>query len=202
MIPPFARWALGAALIASLAACSPFPSHEPQDTYTLPASSVDSRAPERDLSLRVETPQANRTLSGSRILVMPDPHQFQAYSGVRWSDAIPLLLRDHLIDGLRRGGGLHAVVSESSRVNTGLELVSELRGFHTEYREGRAEAVIILEALLVDTGRQEVLASRRFEIREASAGSDLPAVVNAFGKAADTLTNDLLSWAEPHWTQP
>lgn len=201
MIIALARWSLVAMLAASLAACSPFPRQEASDTYTLPSPTVEHRSPSLEQSLRIDPPLANRTLSGNRILVMPDAHQFQAYAGARWSDTIPLLLRDHLIDGLRRGSGLHAVVSESSRVNTGLELVSELRGFHTEYREGRPEAVIVLDALLVDTGRQKVLASHRFEIRKPSASSDLPAVVSAFGEAAEALTRALLEWGEAHWTR-
>ena len=44
-----------------------------------------------------------------------------------------------------------------------LELVSDLRSFHSEYRDGIPYALIRLEINLVDTRSQKIIASRRLD---------------------------------------
>jgi cholesterol transport system auxiliary component len=54
--------------------------------------------------------------------------------------------------------------------------------------------VIHLDVRLIDSGRQRVLATHRFEVREPSAGESVDAVVEAFGRAADDLSRQLVDW--------
>jgi cholesterol transport system auxiliary component len=184
-----------AVLLGALSACTLIGRREPLNVYVLPAA--DLPASNRDqlpLTLRIDTPQANRALYGSRILVMPATHQLSAYKGARWSDNTPALLRDRLVEAFRQDNGLAAVVDEGGRANADFDLVSDLRAFQSEYVQGHPRVVIHLDVRLIDSGRQRVLAARRFEVREPSAGESVDAVVEAFGRAADDLSRQLVDW--------
>jgi cholesterol transport system auxiliary component len=183
------------ALLGTLAACSLIGPREPLNVYVLPATAIPSSDLARlPLTLRVETPQAGRALYSSRIVVMPETNQLSAYQGARWSDSAPRLLRDRLVEAFRQDNRLAAVVDEGDRVSADFDLVSDLRGFHSQYMEGRPRAVIRLDVRLIDSSRQRVLATRRFEVREPSADESVEAVVEAFGRAADQLSRQLVDW--------
>lgn len=193
---PRLAMALPALLMALLlAGCSLLPEQEPVRLFTLPEPSLSaSDEATRDLTLRLDTPSAGAPLDGRRLLVMPSPGEFQAYSGARWSDDAPRLLRDHLIAAFRHDGRLAAVVDDASRARSDATLASHLGAFHSRYREGAPEVVLRLEVQLLDEASREVLASRRFEMVIASDNDSLEAVVEAFGHAADRLAAELVDW--------
>ena len=54
--------------------------------------------------------------------------------------------------------------------------------------------VLRLQARLVDSRSQRIIASQRFEVRQAVDSQQVPAVVNAFGQANDRLAAQVLQW--------
>lgn len=182
-------------LAGLLAGCSVLPPGEAVRLFTLPEPSLSaSREITRDLTLRVETPGAGAPLDGRRLLIKPAPGEFQAYGGARWRDDAPRLLRDHLIEALRRDGRLAAVIDETSRAQSDAALTGHLGAFHARYRKGTPEVVVRLDVQLLDDSRREVRASRRFEAVVASDDDGLEAVVAAFGRAADRLAIEVVDW--------
>ncbi|UZJ44517.1 ABC-type transport auxiliary lipoprotein family protein [Marinimicrobium sp. C6131] len=184
---------IGAAWL--MAACSPFPTPKQTPVFDLGPVTATSRTEPAPLTLRVDTPSANRTLDSVRILVKPDPSRLNTYPGGRWSDRAPLLLRDHLVTTLRQNQAFAAVISEQSRVPADLILTSDLRAFYGEYDEGRTVVVIALEAQLIQNQSQQILASERFDVRQPSRSNNLEDVVDAFGAAAQTLSTEMIKWA-------
>ncbi|MDZ7852183.1 MAG: ABC-type transport auxiliary lipoprotein family protein [Halomonas sp.] len=185
------------------AGCSLLPEQEPIRLFTLPdpSLSASSEAP-RELTLRVDTPSAGSPLDGPRLLVMPSPGEFQAYAGARWRDDIPQLLRDYLVTAFRRDGRLAAVVDDASRARSNATLASHLEAFHSRYRDGVPEVVVRLEVQLLDEASRAVLASRRIEAVVKSNDASLDAVVEAFGRAADQLTRELVDWTLERMERP
>jgi len=192
------------ALAGMLSACTLLPESDPATLHLLPASALErADGPPLEARLRVETPQASALLSGARILVMPEPNRLQAYAGARWSDRTPLLLRDRLVEGLRDRGRLSAH-DDNSPLGADVALVSDLRAFHSVYYQdvdqgvdpGLPVAVIRLDATLVEETQRRLLGERRFEAREPSRGTDVQQVVEAFGRAADTLAREVAEWSE------
>jgi cholesterol transport system auxiliary component len=191
------------ALLALLAAgttllwgCGLLNRREAPQVYVLPAAPLCAAALDPlPLTLRLGVPRANRHLSGARILVMPEAHRLSAYQGVRWGDNAPALLGGRLAEAFRQSGRLAAVVDESERVSADFELASDLGAFQSEYVQGRPQAVIRLDVRLIESGRQRVLAARRFEVREPSADDTIPAVVEAFGRAAGALSLQVVQWS-------
>ncbi|UQB77688.1 membrane integrity-associated transporter subunit PqiC [Pseudomonas shirazica] len=204
MKPSLRLLALAAAL--SLAsACSILPQSAPVDLYRLPVNQPGRTAPALDWSLRLNKPLASEVLAGPRIAVIPQGDVVSSYKGARWSDAVPVLLRNRLLDGFQRDGQVQRLSADDSNLQADYELAGELQAFQTEYLPGGAvEVVIRYDARLIQGRNQRILASKRFEIRQPLADKQVSAVVVGFGKACDQLTGQVVSWtiAQAGSTQP
>ena len=62
-------------------------------------------------------------------------------------------------------GRVAALSSDDRQLQADFELDSDLRAFQSEYRDGRAEAVLRLDARLVHTATRRIVASRSFALR-------------------------------------
>ena len=193
------RWvAMGAALL--LQACTLLPKAEPLDVYLLPATApaaVPATPAARAVpwSLRIARPAAGVHLSGQRIVVVPEDHRVSVYKGSGWTDPAPVLVRNRLLDAFRADGRVAALSSDDRQLHADFELDSDLRAFQSEYREGRPEAVLRLDARLVHTATRRIVASRSFEVRAPAADAAVPTVVQAFGVAGDRLVADVVDWS-------
>jgi len=189
--------ALGTALAATalLPACTILPTAEPVDVYLLPAMvATPVRAQAALRSLRIARPAAGVHLSGQRIVVMPEDNRVSVYKGAGWSDPAPVLVRNRLLDAFRADGRVAALSSDDRQLQADFELDSDLRAFQSEYRDGRPEAVVRLDARLVHTASRRIVASRSFEARAPASDVALPAVVQSFGVASDRLAAEVVEW--------
>ncbi|RDB43052.1 ABC transporter [Halomonas sp. DQ26W] len=175
------------------------PQSDPVTLYDLPAQSRESPLHNALASggptLRLATPSAGGLLDGTRIVVVPTPNQPQVYQGARWADATPVLMRNRFIDAFQADGRITRLIHADTPLSADLELTSDLRAFQSEYRDGRPEAVIRLDARLIDTRTRQLVASQRFTQQQPADGTDIAAVVDAFGLAADRLAQDLVDWS-------
>jgi cholesterol transport system auxiliary component len=183
-----------------LPACSVLPEAEPLDVYVLPvtgdasATAVPAAAGAQAWSLRVVRPAAGVHLAGQRIVVMPEDNRVSVYQGAGWSDPAPVLVRDRVLEAFRADGRVGALSSDERQLHADFELDSDLRAFQSEYRGGRPEAVLRLDARLVHTASRRIVASRTFEQRQPTEDPAVPAVVQAFGTAADRLSAAVVDW--------
>lgn len=177
-----------------LGACSILPQSEPLDIYLLPASPLPAQAERVGWALRVGSPASNQLLDGTRIVVLPEAGRVNTYQGVRWSERTPQLLQGRLLDAFHDDGRVQALSSDAQRLLADLELVGDLRAFHSQYRDGHPEALIRLDVRLVDARDQRILASRRFSASQPAADTSVAAVVAAFGQAGDRLARELVDW--------
>lgn len=177
-----------------LSACSILPQSEPLDIYLLPASALPAQTQAVDWSLRIHTPSSGELLDGTRIVVLPEPGRINTYQGARWSERTPQLVRQRLLDAFQDDGRIKALSTEDQHLQADLELVSELRSFQSQYRDGRPEAQIQLDVRLVDVRAQRILTSRRFSVSQVAGDTSVASVVAAFGQAGDQLSRDLVDW--------
>lgn len=177
-----------------LGACSILPQSEPLDIYLLPAAALPARTQAVDWSLRISTPSSGELLDGTRIVVLPEPGRINTYQGARWSERTPQLVRQRLLDAFQDDARVKALSTEDQHLQADLELVSELRSFQSQYRDGRPEALIQLDVRLVDVRAQRILASRRFNVSQVAGDTSVAAVVAAFGQAGDQLSRELVDW--------
>ncbi|MDO4796192.1 MAG: ABC-type transport auxiliary lipoprotein family protein [Brachymonas sp.] len=198
----FARWAAALGASSLITACSILPAATPVDTYVLPsaqplpatATSPAANSP----ALRIARPVANGVLAGKRIVVMPQADRLQVYQGAVWNEAPPQLLRNRLLDAFMADGRLPTVdTDEGPSAQVDYLLASQLRDFHSVYENGSAlpTAIIRLDAQLIHTGSNRIVASRSFVVKQPTAIKEVPAVVQALGQAADQMAKEVVDWA-------
>jgi ABC-type uncharacterized transport system, auxiliary component len=59
-----------------------------------------------------------------------------SYKGARWSDPVPLLVRNRLLDGFQRDGRVQRLSADDSNLQADYELSGELQAFQSEYHRG------------------------------------------------------------------
>ncbi|MDF9776058.1 ABC-type transport auxiliary lipoprotein family protein [Pseudomonas baetica] len=188
------------ALLAGFAltsSCSILPKPEPFEVYRLPSAqsaSASHGTPQR-WSLRLSKLQSSEALNSPNIAVIPQGDLISHYQGSRWSDPVPVLVRNRLLDGFQHDGRVPLLSTDDSIFQTDLELGGNLQAFQTEYQGTNASVIVRLDALLVRSYDQRILASRRFEVRQPLSDVQVPAVVAGFGQANDQLTAQVVSWA-------
>jgi cholesterol transport system auxiliary component len=182
-------------LLTLLSACSIIPQAEPLQVYRLPSqASQPSSAPALTWSLRINSAQASQALDNARITVLPEGNLISNYANSRWSDSAPRLLRNHLLNAFQNDGRLPALSSNDDNLQADLSLGGELQAFQSEYHQGAVTVRVRLQARLIDSRSQRIIASQRFEVRQPVQGVKVPAVVIAFGQASDQLAAQVLQW--------
>jgi cholesterol transport system auxiliary component len=180
-----------------ISSCSILPKPEPFEVYRLPSAqsaSASHGTPQR-WSLRLTKFQSSEALNSPNIAVIPQGDVISHYKGSRWSDPAPVLVRNRLLEGFQHDGRVPLLSTDDSIFQTDLELGGSLQAFQTEYQGTNASAVVRLDALLVRSYDQRILASRRFEVRQPLSDAQVPAVVFGFGQANDQLTAQVVNWA-------
>jgi cholesterol transport system auxiliary component len=180
-----------------ISSCSILPKPEPFEVYRLPSAqsaSASHGTPQR-WSLRVTKFQSSEALNSPNIAVIPQGDVISHYQGSRWSDPAPVLLRNRMLEGFQHDGRVPLLSTDDSIFQTDLELGGSLQAFQTEYQGANASVVVRLDALLVRSYDQRILASRRFEVRQPLSDVQVPAVVAGFGQANDQLTAQVVNWA-------
>lgn len=208
--PRAVRWlgraAWGGALLAALAGCSILPKSEPIDTYRLPdmqrqTAAAHARSDTNQVhalsatTLRINRPLAAGVLAGQQMAVVPTPTQVSVYKGARWAEPLPVLVRNRILDAFLQDGRVPSLSNDERGIRADFELDSDLRAFQSEYQGAQPEAVVRLDVRLVQSDTQRIVASQRFEMREAVAGKQVPEVVQALGRASDGLARQLVSWS-------
>lgn len=190
------RARLALPLIALLSSCSILPKQEMSKVYTLPsAPGARPQAPAAvTWALRIASPNAPRALDNARIAVVPQANTITVYAGARWSDTVPHLFRDRLANAFRDSGRVPALSTDDGSLAADYELGGGLAAFQSDYVDGKPVVTIRYDAILADTRRHRIVGSRRFEVSEPVAGKEVPQVVEAFGRAMDKLSDDVVGW--------
>jgi cholesterol transport system auxiliary component len=187
---------LSAVLLLSLSACSVLPERAPTKIYALTPPTVAAiEAPAVNWALLVPRPIADQTLDSDRILVRPAAGEIQTYKGAAWTDAVPELVQSALVRGFEDSGKILSVARPGAGVRGRYQLLTELRAFEAVYAQaGRPEAIIELQAKLIDTKTSEVVAMRGFRETQAADSEQVGAVVAAFSVALNRLSSGVIDW--------
>lgn len=156
---------------------------------------ADPAWPQADWSLSVSVQASNQMLDSPRIAVRPSPNRFQAYKAALWADNAPDLLQTALIEGFEDSGKITAVGRFGAYSRGDVGLVLEVRAFETVYVDGRPEAVVEAQAMLVKLrDKPGVITSKRFRQVVPGSAPDLDTMVGHFGEALSTLSTEIVGW--------
>ncbi len=192
------RLVLALPLALALAGCSILGS-EQRDPVTVFAPDV--RVPARpdwpavSWTLVIAKPTAARVIDSPRISVRPTPGELQVYRGASWAMPATDMLQDAVQRTLEDSGRIPAVASADAGILGDYKLVMDLRRFDADYAGGALpEAVVEVNAKLVNNRGQHVVASRTFLQQRPADGVDVARVAAAFEQALQAATTDIAGW--------
>ena len=154
---------------------------------------ADPAWPKADWQVSVGVQSASRLLDSTAIAVRPTPNVLQTYKGARWADTAPELLQTTVVEGFEDAGRIAGVTRFGGGGRGDFGLLLEIRSFETIYAGGAPEAVIEVQARLVQF-RGRASASQRFRRAVPGAGADIDSMVAAFGQALSQLSADVIGW--------
>ena len=178
-------------LAAMLAACSILPETTPVQILDPRPEPGSATLQPVDWSLDIALPSADPQRDSNRVLVRTADGRLQVHGQARWAAAAPELLRLQLVRSLR-DRELFADIGAGSSGGDRL-LTIDLRRF--ELDAGSAlEAVIELEARLLDAPGYRLAASRLVEVRASLASADSSEINAAFSALLTELVDELAAW--------
>lgn len=193
-------WCLGFAAILTLpalAGCSVFGGSTEPVTIFAPDPHVpaDPAWPQVSWQLSIASTSAARIVDSSRIAVRPTPGEIEVYKGARWAQPPSEQLEGTVLRMLEDSGKIDAVARQVSGIAAEYKLIMDLRRFDADYA-GNAlpSATIEVNAKLLRSIDQSVVATRTFHVVEPATGIDTALVAQAFGQALGIIAHDISGW--------
>jgi len=184
--------------LLALAGCSLLSSNDrhPVTIYAPQARiSADPAWPQVEWQLAITKPAAARMVDSPRINVRPTPAELEVYRGATWSQPATDMLEDALLRGFEDSGRIAAVARIASGIRADYKLTIDLRRFESDYAGNeRPAATIELNAKLIHSLNQRVVASRTFLLAEPADGTEVASVAAAFETALGRTTTELVGW--------
>jgi cholesterol transport system auxiliary component len=192
----FAALAPTAAILALVVGgCSVLPPPLPPDNiYLLEARTLPATAParpaisaKRDAVLAVGLPRARAGFDTARMVWVRQAHGLEAYARNRWADTPSRMLEPLIKQTLEHSGAFQAVVPLSSGVAAKLRLDTELVRLQQDFTVKPSEVRLTLNAQLIDTATQRVIATAEFDETEKCESEDAYGGVRAANRALERL---------------
>ncbi len=190
LLAPFCALALAGCSVLASGDRHPITIYAPQARVA-----VDASWPRVDWQLAVAKPAAARLVDSPRINVRPTPGELEVYRGATWSHPATEMLEDALLRGFEDSGRIGAVARIATGIRSDYKLAIDLRRFEADYAgNARPAATIELNAKLIHSLDQRVVASRTFLVAEPAADTAVPSVATAFETALARTTTELIGW--------
>jgi cholesterol transport system auxiliary component len=189
---------LAPACLLALAGCSVLAGGDRQST-TIYAPQVRVQAdpgwPQVSWQLAIAKPSAARLIDSPRINVRPTPGELEVYRGATWSQPATDILEDTLLRGFEDSGKIDAVARIATGIRSDYKLTTDLRRFESDYRGGEVPAATIeLNAKLIHSLDQRVVAARTFVVAEPATSAEISSVAAAFETALNKTSSELIGW--------
>ncbi len=160
-----------------------------------PQVPADPSWPRATWQLALAPTSAARFVDSYRIAVRPTPGEVQVYKGARWFKAPSEQLEDTVLHALEDSGKIAAAGRQESGIAARYKLAMDLRRFESDYGgDATPSATIIVNAKLLASIDQDVVATRTFRQTVGSAGTDTQQVAAAFGQALGAISHDIAGW--------
>jgi cholesterol transport system auxiliary component len=148
--------------------------------------------------LAVLRPQARAEAASDAILLTTSPNEVDHFANAAWTDRLPGMMQDLLVETLERRRLFSAVAPDAAGPRPDYYLAVEILGFEADYGgpvEGRRPDIrLLVKAQLLDGEDRTVIAQRQFEQKRAAPGSSLASVVAGFDEADQALLSELADW--------
>ena len=187
----------GAAFL--LVGCSDLigPASTPRQIYLLqPTGGAATAGSKVDFSLAVATTTDSQHLDSSRIALTQNDASIDYYAGSEWSDHLPVLVQNALVEAFENSGRIDAVASDTGGFHADYFLQAEIRDFQAHYAvpDGIPTIRVRIEAKLAPTHGREIIADLNSVHEVAASGNSVAEVVRAFDEALGAVFSEIVNW--------
>jgi phospholipid/cholesterol/gamma-HCH transport system substrate-binding protein len=127
-----------------------------------------------------------------KILLQPAADESVPLENARWSDNLPLLFQEKILQAFENAGYATSVSRPRDGVPGADQLLIDIRRFHISTEGTPTADVSFLAKILDQDGR--IIDARLFEGSEPATGEDAKAYVTALGQTFAKLQTELLEW--------
>jgi phospholipid/cholesterol/gamma-HCH transport system substrate-binding protein len=162
--------------------------------YDLAAATTFPGAPkEADWLLVVPEPTTLMGFNTDKILLQPADGESVPLANARWSDNVPILVQEKVIQSFENAGLARSVSRSRDGVEADFQLIIDIRFFHVSTVSEPAAGEIDFIAKILDKDGKFVGAST-FQGTAPAQGADPKAYVTALNEVFVKLMSDLVVW--------
>lgn len=177
-------------LAAMLTACTSLIAGSPSAIFDLSAPG-EPAGTQGSAQILVPEPMTVAALDTNRIAARPTPQEYAYLPGAVWSDRLPKLLQQRLVQTLQNSGRARAVATPGQGILVDFQISLDVRAF--EYTSEGAVADFV--ARVMDDRNGRVLRSRSFRHVVPVANGGNGGVVQALDQAMDQAFVEIANWA-------
>lgn len=182
-----------------LSACSPIAT-PPLSRYLLGRLNLNTAlntkaVPKTRYTLLVSTPVASPGYRTSAMIYMRSPYELKAYANNRWVASPAQMLGPLFVQTLLYSSYFYAIVSPPFAGVTDYRLDIQVLKLQQEFMQPESQVRLAVQASLISSDRQRVLASRRFEVLLPAPGNNPYSGVLAANKAAERISSEVALFA-------
>jgi cholesterol transport system auxiliary component len=158
-------------------------------------SLVANRERPRNVQLVVYEPTTVRTMEGERVVIRLANSQVNYLDGANWSDRLPVLVQNKLVETLNASRQFRAVSNGREKVDADVSLSTTIEAFEVALGPmDKHTGHVNLLVKLVDERSGSVLDSRSIKASAPLKGKAPSDYVIAINQAFATTTNELTTW--------
>ncbi|MGO3933415.1 ABC-type transport auxiliary lipoprotein family protein [Rhodopseudomonas pseudopalustris] len=132
-------------------------------------------------------------LYDSQKMLLAPGLELPAFAGAQWSDSIPKMLQEKLIQSFENYDIAHPPLRPNDAVQPDYQLLIDLRSFQIAGREAELVAEVAFGAKIIDKGGK-LVAARLFQQSSKLGNPEPAAAVAAFETAFDATAKALILW--------
>jgi phospholipid/cholesterol/gamma-HCH transport system substrate-binding protein len=169
------------------------PAEKPKPIYDLTVAKPESVSVDiSHSSIVVMLPTAAVVLQTQRILARSNDGEITQLGNAEWSDSLPNLMQEKLIQNFGNAGFLASVIPPIDQVTPNYRLAIDLRSFAIISNPDPAADIEFAVTIISKDGH--IVGAKLFHSIVATKGTDTPAIVAAFNQAFDQNAAELVSW--------
>ncbi len=190
------RW--GVALVAVLCGSCGILSEAPKRQLYRVTPTVNFAAPLPHVTaqLLVAVPNAPAGLDTARIALSRSPVSLDYFADAEWTDRVPLLVQNAMIEGFERSGAVPAVGRDGAGLRADFILETDIRDFSAIY-DSRAEpplVSVVVNVKLIKIPERKIVGQSSITRRQRAAANAVPDVVRAFDAALGGVVEEGVRW--------
>jgi phospholipid/cholesterol/gamma-HCH transport system substrate-binding protein len=169
------------------------PAEKPKPIYDLTVAKSESMSAKiSPASIVVMVPTAVVVLQTQRILARSNNGEITQLGNAEWSDTLPNLIQEKLIQTFENDGFLASVMLPIEQITPNYRLAIDLRSFAiTSNPEPAADIEFSVKIM---AGDGHIVGAKLFHTIVATKAMDTPSIVAAFNQAFDQAASELVIW--------